>query len=544
MKIKTIKTTPYTDQKPGTSGLRKKVRVFQQQHYLENFVQSIFLCLEDIAGQTLVLGGDGRYYNKTAIQVIIKMAAAAGFKRLLIGQNGFLSTPAVSILIRKYQTLGGIILSASHNPGGPDEDFGIKYNTRNGGPAPETITNQIYDISCTLTEYRIVDLPDTDLEHCGVSQFDGLEIEIIDPVADYAELMEHLFDFNRIKSLFGSGHFSICFDAMHAITGPYAMEVLEHRLGAVAGSVINASPLEDFGGDHPDPNLAHATELVEKMNSSRAPDLGAASDGDGDRNMILGPDFFVTPSDSLAVIAANAHLLPGYVNGLSGVARSMPTSMAVDRVAEHLGIECYETPTGWKFFGNLLDAGRITICGEESFGTGSDHTREKDGLWAVLFWLNLIAIKQKSVETIMREHWQQYGRNYYCRYDYEGVDKIAAEQLMQDLRDKSATLAGTRYGDYLVMTCDDFCYTDPIDNSISEHQGIRILFDKGARIILRLSGTGTVGATLRIYFEQYEYDTKKHQLNTQDILQPLIEIAKEITQLEKRFGRTQPSVIT
>jgi len=544
MQIKTIKTTPYTDQKPGTSGLRKKVRVFQQQHYLENFVQSIFNCLDDIPGQMLVLGGDGRYYNQTAIQTIIKMAEAAGFKRILVGQYGFLSTPAVSILIRKYQTLGGIILSASHNPGGPDEDFGIKYNTRNGGPAPETVTNRIYDISCKLTEYNISDLPDADLEHCGVTSCGDLEIEVIDPVADYAELMEHLFDFNCIKSLFGSGHFSICFDAMHAITGPYATEILVHRLGALDGSVINATPLEDFGGHHPDPNLAHATELVAKMNGANAPDLGAASDGDGDRNMILGPNFFVTPSDSLAVIAANAHLLPGYPNGLCGVARSMPTSMAVDRVAKRLGIECYETPTGWKFFGNLLDAGHITICGEESFGTGSDHTREKDGLWAVLFWLNLIAIKQKSVETIMREHWQQYGRNFYCRYDYEGVDKTAAEQIMQDLRDKAAGLAGKVYGDYRIMTCDDFSYSDPVDNSTSEHQGIRILFDHGARIILRLSGTGTVGATLRLYFEQYENDTEKHQLDTGEALRPLIQIAKELTQFDKRLDRDQPSVIT
>jgi len=537
-------STPFSDQKPGTSGLRKKVRVFQQPHYLENFVQSIFNCLDEIEGQTLVLGGDGRYYNKTAIQTIIKMAAAAGFKRLLIGQNGILSTPAVSILIRKYQTLGGIILSASHNPGGPDEDFGIKYNTLNGGPAPETITDMIYETSCQLTEYRIADLPDTDLEHCGTTQYDGLEIKVIDPVSDYAELMEHLFDFNCIKSLFASGRFSICFDAMHAVTGPYAIDILEHRLGATPGSVINAVPLPDFGGHHPDPNLAHATELVDKMNASHPPDLGAASDGDGDRNMILGAGFFITPSDSLAVIAANAHLLPGYPNGLSGVARSMPTSMAVDRVAERLGIEYYETPTGWKFFGNLLDAGRITICGEESFGTGSDHTREKDGLWAVLFWLNLVAIKQKSVETIMREHWQQYGRNFYCRHDYEGVDKSAAEQLMQDVREKSASLAGVEYGEYLVMTCDDFCYTDPVDHTVSGHQGIRILFDNGARIILRLSGTGTVGATLRIYFEQYEHDTSKHQLDTQIVLQPLIDIAKEITQLESRLDRVLPSVIT
>jgi len=544
MRIKTITSTPYNDQKPGTSGLRKKVRVFQQPHYLENFVQSIFNCLDEIEGHTLVVGGDGRYYNKPATQTIIKMAAAAGFKRILVGQNGILSTPAASILIRKYQALGGIILSASHNPGGPDDDFGIKYNTLNGGPAPEAVTDLIYETACKLTKYQIADLTDTDLENCGVTRYDGLEIRVIDPVSDYAELMEHLFDFNCIKSLFASGHFTICFDAMHAVTGPYAIEILEHRLGATSGSVINATPLPDFGGHHPDPNLAHAIELVEKMNSPRPPDLGAASDGDGDRNMILGAGFFITPSDSLAVIAANAHLLPGYPNGLSGVARSMPTSMAVDRVAERLGIECYETPTGWKFFGNLLDAGYITVCGEESFGTGSDHTREKDGLWAVLFWLNLVAIKQKSVETIMHEHWQQYGRNYYCRYDYEGVDKIAAETLMQDIRDKSALLAGTKYNDYLIMTCDDFCYTDPVDNTVSEHQGIRILFDNGARIILRLSGTGTVGATLRVYFEQFERDTSKHHFDSQDVLLPLIDIAKEISQLEERLNRNQPTVIT
>ncbi len=539
-----IQTQAFSDQKPGTSGLRKKVKTFQLEHYLENFIQAIFNTLGDCSNQTLALGGDGRYFNREAIQIILKMAAANGIPRIIVGQGGILSTPAASVLIRKCKLDGGIILSASHNPGGPEDDFGVKFNIANGGPAPEKFTEQIFSHASVIKAYKIMDSDDIDIDTIGEYALQDMIVEVVDSVADYADLMEQLFDFDRIKALFESGMFTMAFDAMHAVTGPYAKEILERRLGAEPDTVMNGVPLVDFGGHHPDPNLAHAKQLVEKMNSASAPDLGAASDGDGDRNMILGPGIFITPSDSLAVIAANAHLLPGYASGLSGVARSMPTSMAVDKVAERLGIECYETPTGWKFFGNLLDAGRITMCGEESFGTGSDHAREKDGLWAVLFWLNLVAAKQKSVETIMHEHWQLYGRNYYCRYDYEAVDKTAAEQLVQDLRDQSAQLAGASYGDYRIMTCDDFRYSDPIDNSVSEHQGIRILFSNGARIILRLSGTGTVGATLRIYFERYESDSERLDRDADEILQPLIEIAKQITQLEKKLDRDQPSVIT
>jgi len=546
MNIKEISTQPFHDQRPGTSGLRKQVTVFQQPHYLENFVQSIFDCLADSNGQTLVLGGDGRYYNRVAIQIILKMAAANGFGKVLVGAGGLLSTPAVSAVIRRRRAFGGIILSASHNPGGPNGDFGIKYNIGNGGPAPEKLTEAIYARSCELTRYRILPAEDLDLDRIGQQMLGEMQVEVIDPVADYADLMSHLFDFDRIKALFDSGVFNMVFDAMHAITGPYAREILENQLGAPTGTVINGEPLEDFGGGHPDPNLAHAVELVARLYQPglAAPNFGAASDGDGDRNMILGRRFFVTPSDSLAILAANLHRLPGYPQGLAGVARSMPTSMAVDRVADRLGVHCYETPTGWKFFGNLLDSQKITLCGEESFGTGSDHVREKDGLWAVLFWLNLIAVRQQSVEDIVREHWRLYGRNYYTRHDYEAVDQDAAASLMENLTGKIRQLAGESFGEYEVELADDFCYTDPVDKSISKHQGIRILFRNGARIVYRLSGTGTQGATLRVYIERFEPNPERHDLDTQETLAPLIRLADDIAGIKQFTGRNEPTVIT
>jgi phosphoglucomutase len=544
MAIITVTTTPFDDQRPGTSGLRKKVTAFQQPHYLENFVQSIFNVLGDFSGQTLVVGGDGRFYNREALQIILKMAAANGFGRVMVGCGGILSTPAASCVIRKYNTFGGIILSASHNPGGPDADFGIKYNTANGGPAPEKITEAIFNQSKTITEYRTLDTSDIDLDTPGQQQLGAMVVEIIDPVTDYADLMEQLFDFDSMRSLLSSGSFSMRFDAMNAVTGPYADEILQTRLGAPAGTVLRGKPLPDFGGAHPDPNLVHATELVATMRGADAPDFGAASDGDGDRNMILGRDFYVTPSDSLAILAANAKLVPGYAEGLAGVARSMPTSQAVDRVAAAMGIECFETPTGWKFFGNLLDAGKITLCGEESFGTGSSHVREKDGLWAVLFWLNILAARQQSVAEIVHEHWQQYGRDVYTRHDYEGVSAEGANALMEQLRSRSAGLAGQNFGHYSVSHSDDFSYTDVVDNSVSSKQGIRILFSNGARIIYRLSGTGTEGATLRVYIEQPEKDTAKLDQDPQVLLDELIKLSLSFAQIEKFTGRSTPDVIT
>jgi phosphoglucomutase len=544
MDTRVISTTPFDAQKPGTSGLRKKVTTFQQPHYLENFVQAIFDTQTKLTGGTLVLGGDGRFYNREAIQTILRMAAANGVARVLVGQGGILSTPAASCIIRKYQTQGGIILSASHNPGGPDEDFGIKFNIGAGGPAPESVTNAIYQRTQTVDQYRIIEADPVDLDQVGESRLGELVVQVIDAVADYADLMASLFDFDAIGQLFNSGHFRMRFDAMHAVTGPYAVEILEHRLGAEPGTVMNGVPLEDFGGGHPDPNLVHAQALVELTRGAQGLDFGAASDGDGDRNMVLGQDFFVTPSDSLAVLAANAHLTPGYQSGISGVARSMPTSQAADRVAEALGIDCFETPTGWKFFGNLLDAGKITLCGEESFGTGSDHVREKDGLWAVLFWLNLLAVKRQSVAEIVRAHWRRFGRNYYTRHDYEGIDSTAAEGLVNHLHLLLPSLPGQQLGDFKVAFADDFAYTDPIDGSVAEHQGIRIGFEGGARIVLRLSGTGTQGATLRVYIEQYEADSAHHDRPVQEALAPLILIARELAQIEARTGRMQPDVIT
>jgi phosphoglucomutase len=541
--LKDIATTPYTDQKPGTSGLRKKVPVFQQRHYLENFVQSIFDSLDGFAGETLVIGGDGRYYNREAIQKILKIAAANGFGRAVVGQGGILSTPAVSALIRSLKAFGGVVLSASHNPGGPDGDFGIKYNVANGGPAPEKVTDAIYARTKAITSFKVVEAADVDIDRLGVSQLGGMRVEIVDSVANYASLMQTLFDFDRIRSSFRNG-FSIKFDAMSAVTGPYAQTILEGLLGAAPGSVLNGEPLPDFGGHHPDPNLVYCKELYDLAMSDRAPDLCAASDGDGDRNLIIGRGRFVTPSDSLAILAANAHLAPGYKSGIAGVARSMPTSGAADRVAAKMGVGMYETPTGWKYFGNLLDAGLVTICGEESAGTGSNHVREKDGLWAVLLWLDVLAARKQSVDAIVREHWATYGRNYYTRHDYEEVDSDGANALVASLRDRLPSLKGKRFGALEVIDADDFAYHDPVDGSDSKHQGLRVMFENGARIVWRLSGTGTAGATLRVYLERYEAEPARQFEETQAALADLVALSREIAEIERFTGRKDPSVIT
>ncbi len=543
IQIQTVSTHPFDDQRPGTSGLRKKVTVFQQPHYLENFVQAIFDTRPELRGGLLILGGDGRFHNDVAIATILRMAAANGVARIMVGQLGLLSTPAVSHLIRKYQADGGIILSASHNPGGPDGDFGIKFNTANGGPAPEVVTEALFAATREMRRYRIAAEPAPPIDQVGEFTLGDLRVEIIDPVADYAEMMTELFDFDAMRALLASG-FRMRFDAMHAITGPYAKRIFVDLLGAPADWVLNATPLPDFGGGHPDPNLKYAAHLVRATQGRDGVDFAAASDGDGDRNMILGRDCFVTPSDSLAVITANARLTPGYRDGARGVARSMPTSQAADRVAERLGIAHYETPTGWKFFGNLLDDGRITFCGEESFGTGSNHVREKDGLWAVLFWLNLLAASGKSVAELLGDHWREYGRNYYTRHDYEGVDSEQAHGLMEDLRARLDTLPGTRIEGRDLAWADDFSYTDPIDGSVSTHQGIRIGFDDGSRIVLRLSGTGTEGATLRVYLETYESDPARQHLDTQQVMQPLIAAAERLAGIRERTGRAAPDVIT
>ncbi len=539
----TIETAPIEGQKPGTSGLRKKTRIFMDRHYLENFIHSIWNGIGGVEGKTLVLGGDGRYYNDRAAQVILRMAAAGGAAKIVVGTNALLSTPAASNLIRIRNTDGGIILSASHNPGGIEEDFGVKFNTPNGGPAPETVTNRIFEATKAISSYDIVESQDIDLTRPGSSRLGGMQIEVVDPVSDYLALMERLFDFEAIASLLSSG-FRIRFDAMHAITGPYAKAIFEDRLGAPADSVVNAVPLPDFGGGHPDPNPIWAKDLLDRMMADDAPDFGAASDGDGDRNMILGRGVYVTPSDSLAVLTANAALAPGYADGLKGVARSMPTSKAVDRVAAALGIDCYETPTGWKFFGNLLDAGRATICGEESAGTGSDHVREKDGVWAVLLWLNIIAGRRQSVAEIMNDHWRKFGRNYYSRHDYEAVDAQKASRLIDELRDGLGKMSGKSFAAGTVLSADEFSYTDPVDGSRTEGQGIRISFDSGARIVFRLSGTGTEGATLRVYLEQLQTDTSAMGEDPQNALKPVIETAEQIARIKHWTGRNRPDVRT
>lgn len=541
MSIQIVSTTPFEGQNPGTSGLRKTVSVFRQPHYLENFVQSIFDSQEGFRGQTLVLGGDGRFFNAVAIQTILKMAAANGFGKVMVGQNGILSTPAVSCIIRKYKTFGGIVLSASHNPGGPNGDFGIKYNIGNGGPAPEKVTNHIHALSQTIRQYRISDAPDIDLSRIGLYDMDGMTVEVIDSVADYAELMQSLFDFSAIRKLFANG-FVFRFDAMHAVCGPYAKKIVEDMLGAPQGTVVNAVPKEDFGGHHPDPNPVNATELIAFMNGPQGADMGAATDGDGDRNMIVGRHIAVTPSDSLAILAANARAVPGYAAGIAGIARSMPTSTAADRVAAALGIACYETPTGWKFFGDLLDDGKITLCGEESYGTSSSHIREKDGIWAILFWLNLLAATGKTVGQIVHEHWRKYGRNYYSRHDYVSIDSQRAAALMDHLRAKLSGLSGQVFGSCTVEKADEFSYTDPVDGSVSERQGIRIFFTDGSRIVFRLSGTGTVGATLRVYFDRYEKD--RLDMAVQDALGELIAIASEVADIAGFTGMTEPTVVT
>ncbi|MCB1394546.1 MAG: alpha-D-glucose phosphate-specific phosphoglucomutase [Rhodobacter sp.] len=541
MQVKRVPTQPIDGQKPGTSGLRKKTRVFMQPGYLENFVQSIWDGIGGIAGQTLVVGGDGRFFNDRAIQTILKMAAASGAARVIVGQGGLLSTPAASNLIRVRGADGGVILSASHNPGGPDEDFGIKYNMSNGGPATETVTGAIHAATTAIAEYAIADAPDADLSTLGESRLGALVVEIVDPVADYAVAMENLFDFKAIRSLLQSG-FQLRFDAMHAVTGPYATEILERRLGAAPGSVVNGTPSPDFGGGHPDPNPVWAKDLMDAMYGAGAPDFGAASDGDGDRNMIVGRGCYVTPSDSLAVLAANAHLAPGYAAGLKGVARSMPTSCAVDRVAEARGLPCFATPTGWKFFGNLLDAGMATLCGEESAGTGSDHVREKDGLWAVLLWLNILAVKRQSVAEVMAEHWAEFGRTYYSRHDYEAIDSALANRLMDDLRAALPGLPGRAAGALTVESAEDFAYTDPVDGSVSTKQGVQIRFVGGARLVLRLSGTGTEGATLRVYLERF--DGAEFGLDPQVALAPVIAATEALAGITSRTGKTAPDVIT
>lgn len=544
MQPRHVRTTPYPDQKPGTSGLRKKVQVFRQPGYVENFLQAIFDTLgEKLRGATLVVGGDGRFLNREVAQTALRMAAANGAGRLLVGRGGLLSTPAASNLIRTRGALGGIVLSASHNPGGPEGDFGIKFNVAHGGPAPESFTEEVFRRASALSEYRTLDAPDLDLDRIGETRLAGAVVSVLDPVADYAALMERLVDFDRIAALFRSG-FRMRFDAMSAVTGPYAKEILEGRLGAPAGTVVNAEPLPDFGGHHPDPNPVHAAELMAVMHRPDGPDFGAASDGDGDRNMIVAPGLFVTPSDSLAILAAQAHRAPGYARGLAGVARSMPTSRAVDRVAARLGIPCHETPTGWKFFANLLDAGRITLCGEESAGTGSDHVREKDGLWAVLLWLDVIAATGRRADELVRAHWAEYGRDYYSRHDYEEVDAAAAGRLMEALRGRLPTLPGQRIGDLTVSACDDFAYADPVDGSVTRGQGVRIFFAEDARAVFRLSGTGTAGATLRVYLERYEPDPARHAQEVQAVLAPVAAAALQVSEITRHTGRTEPSIVT
>ena len=546
VRVNKVSTTPFEGQRPGTSGLRKKTRVFMQPNYLANFVQSAFNVIRetesDLSSQTLVVGGDGRYYNREATQLIIRMAAANGFGHLLVGRGGLLSTPAASAVIRRRGSLGGLVLSASHNPGGIDEDFGIKYNVRNGGPAPESVTEAIYKHTLQISEYVTLEGVNIDIDQEGSTTIGNTEVHVIDPLIDYCELMEELFDFNSLRALFAGG-FSMTFDAMSAITGPYARHLLEERLGAKKGSVINAEPLPDFGGHHPDPNLVHAADLVARLADDSGPDFGAACDGDGDRNLILGRNFFVSPGDSLAVIAEHAQAaIPGYKNGLAGVARSMPTSTSADRVAKALGIRCYETPTGWKFFGTLLDADLCTICGEESFGTGSNHVREKDGVWAVLAWLSILAHTGKSVEEVVRDHWSRFGRSYYQRHDFEGLDTDAANKMIAALREKIPTLSGQDFAGDKIGTADDFSYTDPVDGSTATKQGVRLLLADGSRVVFRLSGTGTSGATVRLYVERYKDD--KGAGDVKEILAPLLQVAKELLRLREFCGRDDADVVT
>eukprot|EP01037_Dinobryon_pediforme_P003617 gene3617-3664_t len=541
--IITVASAPFAGQKPGTSGLRKKVKVFAQPNYAENFIQAVFDAVQPAPGATLVIGGDGRYHNRTVIQQAIRIAAANGYGRVLVGQGGILSTPAASHVIRKYGASGGLVLSASHNPGGPDEDFGIKYNIANGGPAPESVTEAIYARTTTIDRWLTVEAPDVDLDTIGDTPVGTMTVSVIDSVADYADLMETLFDFAAIRAVVAEG-MTMTFDAMHAVTGPYAHEIVEGRLGFRAGTVKNGVPLEDFGGHHPDPNMVHAKVLFDTMFAPDAPVFGAASDGDGDRNLIVGRHRFITPSDSLAMLAANAHLAPGYAGGLKGIARSMPTSAAADRVAERLGIPAFETPTGWKFFGNLLDAGMATICGEESAGTGSDHVREKDGLWAVLLWLNVLAVRRISVDALAREHWATYGRNYYARHDYEALPTDAADALMREVTARLPDLPGTAFGPLTVAAADSFSYLDPVDGSTSANQGLRVLFEGGSRIVFRLSGTGTEGATLRVYLERYEPAEGDLDRETGDMLADLIAAADAIAGITRHTGRTAPTVIT
>ena len=550
MAIQRIPTQAFLGQRPGTSGLRKKVAVFAQALYLENFVQALLDVLnagapngQALQGATLVLGGDGRFHNRVAVQTILKLAAANGVARVLLGCGGILSTPAVSAVIRRHQAFGGIVLSASHNPGGPDGDFGIKYNAGNGGPATETLTEAVYARTQVLAELRLSDAPDLPIDQLGNYRLEQMQVEVIDSVADYAAVMRELFDFEMLRGMFRGG-FRMRVDAMNAVGGPYAKAILEGELGAPAGTVVNAVPMEDFGGLHPDPNPVNAEDLIDHMRRADAPEFGAAMDGDADRNMVVGRNFVVTPSDSLALMTAHAALIPGYKSGLLGVARSMPTSAAVDRVALAMGIECYETPTGWKFFGNLLDASRVTLCGEESYGNGSSHVREKDGLWAILFWLSLQGATGESVESLVRAHWQRYGRNYYTRHDYEAIDVDVAHALMVDLRASLPGLVGQRFGARTVSVADDFAYTDPVDGSVSRQQGVRLLFDDGARVIFRLSGTGTEGATLRLYLESYEADVAQQDQPTQDKLAELAALAESVAGICRRTGMTGPSVAT